>query len=97
MYKITCVCPEDGGECAWSTKKGFGNCVACQKASLRARNIPPSFKVLKDFAEDDVFEGASGLKMRTRMVTKSTETLESWTIAIAFNESQEWVFFHARN
>ena len=35
-----------------------------------------------------LFEGASGLKMRTRMITKKTETLESWTIAIAFNEPQ---------
>ena len=42
---------------------------ACVKASQRVKSVGPSFKVEKDYADDDLFEGSfSALKVRTRVV-----------------------------
>lgn len=84
--KITCTCDADN-VCQWKTRKPFGNCFKCQKGQ-KVRQVEPSFKVLKDYGEDDLFDNGAALKMRTRMVNKETETLDGWTIAVVFDEPQ---------
>ena len=84
--KITCTC-DDNNSCQWTPKKPFGNCFKCQKGQ-KVRQVEPSFKVLKDFGIDDLFDSGAALKMRTRIVNKENETLSGWTIAVVFDEPQ---------